>query len=74
MAAAYETINTYEKDSIFYLEVNRPDKLNALNKMVLDEMSDAIKSIDVSKYKGVILTSVGDKAFMAGADSTPCLQ
>ena len=68
MATTYETINTYEKDNIFYLEVNRPDKLNALNKTVLDEMSDAIKSIDVSKYKGVILTSVGDKAFMAGAD------
>ena len=68
MAKTYETINTYAKDDIFYLEINRPDKLNALNKMVLDEMSDAIKSIDVSKYKGVILTSVGDKAFMAGAD------
>ena len=48
MATSYETINTYEKDNIFYLEVNRPDKLNALNKTVLDEMSDAIKSIDGS--------------------------
>ncbi len=68
MSTSYKTINTYEKDSIFYLEINRPDKLNALNKTVLDEMLDAIKKIDVSKYKGAILTSVGDKAFMAGAD------
>lgn len=68
MSTTYKTINAYEKDDIFYLEVNRPDKLNALNKTVLDEMLDAIKSIDVSKYKGVILTSVGEKAFMAGAD------
>ena len=70
MSTSYKTINTYEKDDIFYLEVNRPDKLNALNKTVLDEMLDAIKNIDVSKYKGVILTSVGEKAFMAGADIT----
>src|SRR5210317_1669124 len=68
MSTSYKTINTFEKDNIFYLEINRPDKLNAINKTVLDEMLDAIKSIDVSKYKGAILTSVGEKAFMAGAD------
>ena len=68
MSTSYKTINVFEKDNIFYLEINRPDKLNALNKTVLDEMLDAIKSIDVSKYKGAILTSVGEKAFMAGAD------
>ena len=68
MSTSYKTINVFEKDAIFYLEINRPDKLNALNKTVLDEMLDAIKNIDVSKYKGAILTSVGDKAFMAGAD------
>ncbi len=70
MSTSYKTINAFEKDSIFYLEINRPDKLNAINKTVLDEMLDAIKSIDVSKYKGAILTSVGEKAFMAGADIT----
>ena len=70
MTTNYETINTFEKDDIFYLEVNRPDELNALNKTVLDEMLDAIKNIDVSKYKGVILTGVGEKSFIAGADIT----
>lgn len=70
MATTYETINVFEKDSIFYLEVNRPDKQNALNKMVLDEMLDAIKTIDVSRYSGAILTSVGEKSFIAGADIT----
>ena len=70
MSTSYETINTFEKDDIFYLEVNRPDELNALNKTVLDEMLDAIKNIDVAKYKGVILTGVGEKSFIAGADIT----
>ena len=74
MTTSYETINTFEKDDIFYLEINRPDALNALNKTVLDEMSDAIKNIDVSKYKGVILTGVGEKSFIAGADITAMSQ
>ena len=70
MTTNYETINVFEKDNIFYLEVNRPDEMNALNKKVLDEMMDAIKSIDVSKYKGAILTGAGEKSFIAGADIT----
>ena len=70
MTTSYETINTFEKDNIFYLEINRPDQLNALNKKVLDEMLDAIKNIDVSKYKGAILTGAGEKSFIAGADIT----
>jgi enoyl-CoA hydratase len=70
MSISYQTINAFEKDHIFYLEVNRPDELNALNKMVLDELLDAIKNIDVAKYSGVVLTSVGEKAFIAGADIT----
>ena len=70
MNTNYETINVFEKDNIFYLEINRPDEMNAINKTVLDEMLDAIKNIDCSKYSGVILTGVGEKAFIAGADIT----
>ena len=68
MNIRYETINVFEKDNIVYLEVNRPDKLNALNTTVLNELLDAIRNIDVSKYKGLILTGAGEKAFIAGAD------
>ncbi len=70
MTTSYEVINVFEKDDIFYLEVNRPDELNALNKKVLEEMLDAVNNIDVAKYKGVILTGAGEKSFIAGADIT----
>ncbi|MDP5148296.1 enoyl-CoA hydratase-related protein [Shewanella sp. ULN5] len=70
MTTSYQTINTFEKDNIFYLEVNRPDELNALSNTVLAEMLDAIKNIDVTKYIGVILTGSGEKSFIAGADIT----
>ena len=70
MTTSYEAINVFEKDDVFYLEVNRPDELNALNKKVLEEMLDAVNNIDVAKYKGVILTGAGEKSFIAGADIT----
>jgi enoyl-CoA hydratase len=70
MSIGFETINAFEKDNIFYLEINRPDQLNALNETVLNELLDAIKNIDVLKYRGVILTGAGEKAFIAGADIT----
>ncbi|CAH8204882.1 enoyl-CoA hydratase/isomerase family protein [Vibrio aestuarianus] len=70
MTTSYETINTFEKDNIFYLEVSRPDELNALSQTVLEEMLDAVNNIDVTKYIGVILTGSGDKSFIAGADIT----
>lgn len=68
MSSPYETLNAFERDDIFYLEINRPDKLNALNATVLNEMLHVINNIDVSKYRGVILTGAGDKSFIAGAD------
>lgn len=68
MSIGYETINVFEDGKICYLEVNRPDKLNALNETVLTELLSAIENIDVSKYRGAILTGAGEKAFIAGAD------
>jgi enoyl-CoA hydratase len=49
--------------------INRPDKLNALNEEVLDELAEVFKQLSVDpNVKGVILTGAGDKAFVAGAD------
>jgi len=51
------------------LTVNRPDKLNALNDEVLNELTEAFKSIHIDgDIRGVILTGAGEKAFVAGAD------
>ncbi|TAL21505.1 MAG: crotonase/enoyl-CoA hydratase family protein [Aquabacterium sp.] len=51
------------------LTLNRPDKLNALNYALIDELMlhlDAIEDDD--SLRGVILTGRGNKAFSAGAD------
>ena len=49
--------------------INRPDKLNALNIEVIDELSRCMKALDDDGgVRCVILTGAGEKAFVAGAD------
>lgn len=51
------------------ITINRPDKLNALNNTVLDELKDAIETLsDDDQVRGVLICGAGDKAFVAGAD------
>ena len=56
-------------DGIARLTVNRPDKLNALNAIVIAELADAVTRIETdAAVRGVIVTGAGTKAFVAGAD------
>jgi enoyl-CoA hydratase len=56
-------------DGIARITVNRPDKLNALNAIVIAELGDAVTRIETdSAVRGAILTGAGTKAFVAGAD------
>lgn len=56
-------------NGIATLTINRPDKLNALNADVLNELQAAIGQIvEDDSIRGVIITGSGTKAFVAGAD------
>ena len=58
-----------KKDQIAYVTINRPDKLNALNKAVMTELREVFSDIkDDLEVRVAILTGAGDKAFVAGAD------
>ncbi|AQS94702.1 enoyl-CoA hydratase [Polaribacter sp. BM10] len=49
--------------------INRPKKLNALNKATIEELHLAFKSLDNdASVKTILVTGSGDKAFVAGAD------
>src|SRR5580700_4034176 len=66
---AYENILLEKRNAIAYVTVNRPKVLNALNGATIEELRGAfhdIKSDD--SIRVVILTGVGEKAFVAGAD------
>lgn len=65
----YETLTTELTDSIYIITINRPDKLNALNKTVIRELGEAVNEIYVNPLiRGAIITGSGNKAFAAGAD------
>ena len=65
----YETLLFDLKDGVALITINRPDKLNALNDQVLEELGSAAERLATEDpIKGAILTGAGRKAFVAGAD------
>lgn len=50
------------------VKIDRPKALNALNSQVLDELSMTFDKIDLNSVRVVIVTGVGEKSFVAGAD------
>lgn len=65
----YQEILADLKEGTLYLTINRPQKLNALNKVVLEELAHAIAfANENSEVKAVLITGAGEKAFVAGAD------
>lgn len=65
----YTSIVTSIENSICTITINRPDKMNALNKTVIEELSDALDEVyDNEGIRSAIITGSGPKAFVAGAD------
>lgn len=65
----FETIILEEKGHICLITLNRPDKLNALNATLLNELQKALQICsDSEKCRAIIITGSGPKAFAAGAD------
>lgn len=65
----YENILSKTENGINYITINRPNKLNALNKATIQELHDAFEAADSDKdVKVIIMTGSGEKAFVAGAD------
>ncbi len=65
----YENLIFNTENNIATITLNRPEKMNALNMDLLDELYEAFVDCEVDdSVKGVILTGAGDKAFAAGAD------
>jgi enoyl-CoA hydratase/carnithine racemase len=64
-------------DGIATITLNRPEKLNALNRALLGRLMDLLDQIEVdTSLRAVILTGAGERAFSAGADLaefSPCI-
>jgi enoyl-CoA hydratase len=71
----YQTLLVATVNNICTITINRPDKLNALNKTVIEELSVALDEVyNNAAIKTAIITGAGLKAFVAGADISEFLQ
>ncbi|MBO6574265.1 MAG: enoyl-CoA hydratase/isomerase family protein [Rhodothermales bacterium] len=67
----FETLLLEIEDGIAVVTINRPDKLNALNAQVLDDLDACFTALATNDaVRAVVLTGAGEKAFVAGADIT----
>jgi enoyl-CoA hydratase len=65
----FENLLTSQLNEILIITINRPDKLNALNRKTVEEISKAISYAKENKeVRGIVITGSGAKAFVAGAD------
>ncbi len=65
----YSTLLTSLENNILTVTINRPDKLNALNKDVFTDLNNLVDEVEQdAEIKSVILIGSGSKAFVAGAD------
>jgi enoyl-CoA hydratase len=65
----YSLLKLDVADGIATITVNRPDKLNALNRETIEELGRAVAEVaGRDEVRGAIVTGAGEKAFVAGAD------
>jgi len=65
----YKTLLTSLENNVLTITINRPDKLNALNAQVFDDLNNSLDEIEKKpEIRSAIITGAGPKAFVAGAD------
>ena len=65
----FSNILLSQDQGLAIVTLNRPKKLNALNKRTIEELTTALKLLDKdSSIKVIVITGSEEKAFVAGAD------
>jgi enoyl-CoA hydratase len=65
----FQNLLVEDFDAVRRITVNRPDKLNSLDRRTIDELHDAFAEAEqAAGTRAVLLTGAGPKAFVAGAD------
>ena len=65
---AYETIIVETRGRVGLIALDRPKALNALNAALIDELANALGTLEADDDIGAIVITGSDKAFAAGAD------
>ncbi len=65
----YDNVLIERQSGVANVTINRPDKLNALNRKTVSELTHVFADIRSDQdVRAVVLTGAGDKSFVAGAD------
>jgi enoyl-CoA hydratase/carnithine racemase len=65
----YEYILVEQEQGVAILTMDRPDKLNAMNRQLSDELHDAVMRMSADEAIGcIVITGAGERAFSAGGD------
>ena len=66
---SYQNIIAEKEDHLGFITIDRPKKLNALNKATIEELHEAFTDLNEDEeVRVIIITGSGEKAFVAGAD------
>ena len=64
----YTTVLTEIRGRVGIVTLNRPQAMNAFNKIMLNELFDALETFDRDEQVGAMVVTGSEKAFAAGAD------
>lgn len=67
----FKSISLKQEGSVWWLTIQRPEALNALNADVMNDLSQALRMIGELPFesaRALVVTGAGEKAFVAGAD------
>ncbi|NWF89408.1 MAG: enoyl-CoA hydratase/isomerase family protein [Ignavibacteriaceae bacterium] len=65
----YQNLILEQQDTIAIVKINRPEKLNSLDKLTLEELKHIFNSLNENdSILVIVITGTGEKAFAAGAD------
>ncbi|MFB6082819.1 MAG: 3-hydroxyacyl-CoA dehydrogenase/enoyl-CoA hydratase family protein [Halorientalis sp.] len=64
----YRTLNVLREDEVLAIELDRPERMNALNEDLMDEIEHVLENADTDEVRVVTFEGAGDRAFCAGAD------
>src|SRR5256712_5403930 len=67
-ATKFETVRYEPKGAICHIVLNRPEKLNAANDQLVEEVTDALSEFDADPELKVAIVSGAGRAFCSGAD------
>ncbi len=71
----YEAIILERENHVAIVRLNRPEKHNAINLQMSEELHDCLDALESDDdVRAIIVTGVGDRAFCAGADMTQAVE